>query len=118
MTRRTLALCILGLAAAAGVIVLTRREEVGGLVDTVVDSVRNAVTDLIAGFEGYSATVYQDVAGKWTIGYGHLVVPGDPYHPYGAVTEISREEADQLLDDDTRLAQDCVDRSVGVPLKD
>ena len=33
--------------------------------------------EAIKKFEGFRAKAYDDVAGKKTIGYGHLIVPGD-----------------------------------------
>ncbi|SRR5258706_9970976 len=71
---------------------------------------------LVQQFEGLRLTVYQDEAGKWTIGWGHLVVPGDPYYPYGDVQEITREEADALLKQDLATAEATVRRLVEVPI--
>ncbi len=71
---------------------------------------------LVKKWEGLSLTVYQDEVGYWTIGYGHLVKPGDPYHPYGPVTEISQEEADRLLEADMAEARRLVAAHVTVPL--
>lgn len=71
---------------------------------------------LVKKWEGLSLTVYQDEVGYWTIGYGHLVKPGDPYHPYGPVTEISIEEAERLLEQDMAEARRLVAQHVTVPL--
>ena len=71
---------------------------------------------LVKYFEGLSLTVYQDEAGLWTIGWGHLVKPGDPYHPYGPVTEITQEQADALLAQDMASARSIVAQFVTVPL--
>jgi lysozyme len=49
----------------------------------------------IAGFEGFSPTVYNDVAGYPTIGYGHRILPGEK-----APGSISKGEALNLLHKD------------------
>lgn len=72
--------------------------------------------ELIKRWEGKRLDAYQDVAGLWTIGYGHLVRPGEPYHPYGPVRSITEAEAEQLLARDMSAARDAVARAVTVPL--
>ncbi len=67
-------------------------------------------------WEGLSLKVYQDEAGYWTIGYGHLVKPGDPYYPYGPVMEIDEAEAERLLAEDKAEAIRLVNQHVRVPL--
>jgi lysozyme len=56
---------------------------------------------LIERFEGLRFEAYQDVAGIWTIGYGHTgdVSPG---------MTISAEQAQQLLQDDLDAAEGAV----------
>lgn len=85
-------------------------------------TVYNALTDtglrLLKQFEGYRTQVYQDAVGYWTIGYGHLVKPTDPYHPYGPIKTISNEEAEELLRRDSEEAQQAVRSMVTVPLSD
>ena len=71
---------------------------------------------LVMQFEGLSLTAYQDVAGNWTIGYGHLIVPGDPYYPYGSIKTITQAQAQALLAQDMATADNCVSQSVTVPL--
>lgn len=51
--------------------------------------------DFIKGFEGYSAAVYNDVAGKPTVGYGHLIEDGESF-PQG----VTEEWAERLLASD------------------
>ena len=55
--------------------------------------------DLIKQFEGYRTKPYRDVAGLWTIGYGHLIGNGktllDQYN-----REFSEGEIDELLRQD------------------
>ena len=67
---------------------------------------------IIAKFEGLSLTPYKDAAGIWTIGYGHKIVAGDPYYPVGSVQQITQDEADALLADDTSSAKTAVERLV------
>lgn len=66
---------------------------------------------LIKRFEGLELEAYQDVAGIWTIGYGHIegVKPG---------MRISDEEAEALLHQDLVRFEDGVERLVKVPLND
>lgn len=63
-------------------------------------------------FEGYSPFVYEDVGGKRTIGYGHLIRPGEhfpePFLP---------GEATELLKDDIADAVEGVNRCVRVTLR-
>ena len=57
-------------------------------------------------FEGLRLTAYQDVAGVWTIGYGHT---GADVH---AGLTITTAEADKLLRADLASAEACVNRAV------
>ena len=63
-------------------------------------------------FEGFSPFVYEDVAGKRTIGFGHLVRPGEHF-----AEPITPDEADSLLDEDVRISVTGVNRLVTRPLK-
>jgi len=67
--------------------------------------------NLIKTFEGLSLTAYQDVAGVWTIGYGHIkdVKPG---------TTITEAEAEALLRDDVKESERAVSRLVKVPINE
>lgn len=67
---------------------------------------------LIRQFEGCCLTPYEDVAGKWTVGVGHLIPPDQP------IQDITQEEADSLFFFDLNLANDCVSGCVTVPLTD
>lgn len=60
--------------------------------------------------EGFVGTVYKDQAGKPTIGYGHLIKPGESF------TTISEPEAVALLAQDVSIAVDAVSQLVTVPL--
>jgi lysozyme len=71
--------------------------------------------DFIAECEGFSATVYTCPAGKPTIGYGHVVLPGEPYGQPGYV--MDEDAALRLLDADAASAVRTVNKSVDVPLE-
>ena len=59
----------------------------------------------IKSFEGFRSMPYQDVVGKWTVGYGHLMVPGD-----GLVqgSPITMGQATALLKQDVGTAEEAV----------
>ncbi len=61
-------------------------------------------------FEGFSAVPYQDAAGLWTIGYGHLIQMGEN------LTYVSVEEANVLLRKDVQTAVRAVKRYIHIPL--
>lgn len=65
---------------------------------------------LIKQFEGLELKPYKDVGGKLTIGYGHLIRPGEYY---GDITEA---KAHALLREDIKVAEAYVKRYVTVPL--
>ncbi len=66
---------------------------------------------LIKLFEGLSLRAYQDVAGIWTIGYGHIkdAKPGQT---------ITESEAEALLRGDLKDAEQGVERLVRAAIKD
>lgn len=72
--------------------------------------------DLVRRLEGLRLEVYRDVGGKWTVGYGHLIRPGEPYHPYGPIRRITRAQAEQLLARDLAEAEGALRALVRVPL--
>jgi lysozyme len=61
-------------------------------------------------FEGLRLTAYQDVAGNWTIGYGHM----GPALLEGMT--ITQADADALLHADIADAAACVNRAVTEPI--
>lgn len=63
--------------------------------------------------EGFSNTVYNDVAGLPTIGYGHLLTPAERLAGLRYVTEA---EATRLLASDVATAEAAVNSLVKVPL--
>lgn len=67
--------------------------------------------DLIEFFESLSLVPYICPAGYWTIGWGHLIRPGEEF------TEITEDEADQLLRLDVHDAERAVNRLIRVELE-
>ena len=69
-------------------------------------TIDSAGLDLIKESEGCRLKAYQDVAGIWTIGYGHIagVQPG---------TTITQDQADQLLEDDLSDTEKILSSLVG-----
>ncbi len=66
--------------------------------------------ELIKRFEGLELEAYQDIAGIWTIGYGHTgadVQPG---------MKISERDAEELLRRDLKPREQAVEGAVKVPL--
>lgn len=66
---------------------------------------------LIEQFEGLRLAKYRDAVGKWTIGYGHLILPGENFdHP------LTEAQAGELLQQDLRQSEQAVRRYVTVDL--
>lgn len=63
--------------------------------------------------EGEVDHPYKDVAGIHTIGFGHVIRPGEPYGPG---TVITHQQALDLLAKDIGWAEDAVRADVTVPL--
>lgn len=61
-------------------------------------------------YEGFRDKIYDDVAGKATIGYGHLLKPGEHYNT------ITKEQATELLREDVGEAENGVNHLVHVLL--
>jgi lysozyme len=66
--------------------------------------------EVIKHFEGLRLKPYRDAVGKFTIGYGHLMRPGELF------TQISQKRAEELLRRDISLAEMIVKQHVRVPL--
>lgn len=66
---------------------------------------------LIKSFEGLCLEKYQDVVGKWTIGYGHLILPDESFS-----APITESQADALLRQDLGISEKGVNQYVIVPL--
>lgn len=67
---------------------------------------------LIRSFEGYDPYIYPDVAGKSTIGYGHLILPGEKFKE-----PLQGDDAEILLKRDAKPAERGVNRLAVVPLR-
>jgi lysozyme len=70
--------------------------------------------DSVKGWEQFRSTAYRDQGGKWTIGYGHLIQPGEEYYQTAIITE---EQALLLLQSDLAIAEAAVNDSIIVQLK-
>lgn len=71
----------------------------------------DAGLDLTKRYEGLRLSAYQDPGGVWTIGYGHT---GKDVH---AGRETTPLEAEALLRADLRLAIECINNAVTVPIQ-
>lgn len=135
--RSSLALWLLLLAGAGGLYLLARRarssgassdllealtvtvQKIGSSIGSALSSGLDQAKRLIAGEEGLRLEVYRDPgAGAWTIGYGHLVKPGERFYPYGSVKTITREEAEALFAADLAQARSTVQLYVRAPIND
>lgn len=67
-------------------------------------------------WEGCKLVSYQDVAGVWTIGYGHTSAAGIPF--VKPAMRINQIEADDILKSDLKKFEERVNRLVKVPLND
>jgi lysozyme len=75
-------------------------------------SISGAGIGFIAQHEGFRPTVYNDPAGNPTIGFGHLITPGE-----GFADPITREQGFDLLRSDIRTRVDpFIQRRVGIAL--
>lgn len=66
---------------------------------------------LIKSFEGLSLEKYRDAVGKWTIGYGHLILPNENFPQ-----ALSKVEAEDLLRADLGTTERGIHRLVTVDL--
>jgi len=62
--------------------------------------------EFVKQFEGFSSTPYFDVAHRLTIGFGHLIKPGEKF------AELDDASATDILKSDMQLACDAVNRYV------
>lgn len=76
----------------------------------------DAGVKLIKKWEGLKTKAYQDVAGIWTIGYGHTSAAGGLKVTPGLV--ISEKEAEDILKSDLVKFENDVNKLVKVPLTD
>lgn len=78
-----------------------------------------SILQYIQNKETFRPNPYPDPPGQtatYSIGYGHKIVPGDPYWPYGSLTSISQDQASGQFDADVGAAAAVVQRLVTVPL--
>jgi len=71
---------------------------------------------LVKQWEGCELISYKDVAGIWTVGYGHTSAAGIPNVKPGM--RINLVEAEEILKSDLRKFEERVERLVKVPLTD
>ena len=67
---------------------------------------------LIKLLEGFKAEPYMCNGGYLTIGYGHRILPSDPYKI------VTREKADQILENDLRKIERSVLKYIDVEIND
>ena len=80
---------------------------------TTIRTIPQAAIDLVKHFEGFSSTPYVCPAGFLTVGYGHVVAKDYPRD-----AKVTREEAEELLRKDLRIAAYGVLRLTSVTLSD
>lgn len=68
---------------------------------------------LIKSYESWRSCAYFDAVNKLTIGYGHLVKPGEPYKIGVCITLA---EGETVFKKDVYVASSCIDRIVKVSL--
>lgn len=68
--------------------------------------------ELIKSFESFSSGAYLCPSGLPTIGYGHVILPGEHY------ASLSESEAEKLLCKDLLAAERAVIRNINAPLND
>lgn len=78
-------------------------------------SISDHGVSFIKSWEGFVPEAYQDIAGVWTIGYGHT--RGFNEGRFHGKSRIDEAHADRLLRDDLTNAEQRVNSLVHVPLK-
>lgn len=68
--------------------------------------------EMLKEFEGLKLAPYKDVAGKATVGYGHLILPGEDFS-----AGITAAKAEEILQIDVQHHEDGMLKLVSVPLK-
>ena len=63
--------------------------------------------------EGLRLQIYKDIAGRDTIGYGHLIKPGEDFSE-----GITQEKAESLLKSDITIAENIVSKFIRTTLND
>ena len=75
-------------------------------------SVSSQGVEFIQQMEGFSPTPYKDGGGVWTIGYGHVIRPGE------SLDTITLEQGKMLLIKDLAVAEEAVTRNISVKLNE
>jgi lysozyme len=71
--------------------------------------------DLIKDYEGFRARSYKDIAGHWTIGYGHLITEREfKTGKFDERSNITIGYATELLREDVAKAENMVNKKVNV----
>jgi lysozyme len=107
----------LAILALLAVLFLIGRSTVGNL-STGTMRTSNAGRQEIIRHEGIRYEAYRDSAGRWTIGVGHLVIPGDGLarDANGVPLPIDEAEVIRLFETDLTNAENAVRKHVSVPL--
>ena len=69
--------------------------------------------ELIKEFEGFRTMPYKDIVGQWTVGYGHLLIPGDGC---ALGSPITMGQATSILVNDLYKAEQAINQAVKVSL--
>lgn len=67
--------------------------------------------DIIKEFESFRAMSYKCSAGKMTIGWGHVILPGEKIP-----VPITKEKGEELLSKDLEQVEKCIEKNITVPL--
>lgn len=73
----------------------------------------DAAIYLISKFEGCRLQAYQDVGGKWTIGYGHLITDQENHLMSDSITQA---QADEILEHDILTRANLLDIELPHPI--
>lgn len=109
MNQNSKILVAIGLWATFIALLTKPGQEIASEAGSYVMEQINSAIDLIKKFEGFSPTPYRDARG-YSIGYGHFILPGEN------LTNVTEDQAAQLLARDTSTAQSAVLNYVSVPL--
>jgi len=84
-----------------------------GLGTMAIIGISRSGLDKIKAHEALRLRPYKDQAGKWTIGYGHLILPHETNLLTGQITE---SQALELLKNDLAIAEKAVNNMVTVSI--
>ena len=72
---------------------------------------KKGAREIVKDFEDWSAMPYKDIAGIWTIGWGHKILPGEDFS-----NGITREQGENLLSQDMQFAENAVNYYISAPV--